>query len=396
MSAAYPPLPAANPAAGATQTWRTWLLYATLALMPLSFNVGYYLLASKKALYLSPLDPLLVPLLLLLVWDLFRGRVPHWMIPVPNAVWAAWALLSLAWVTGGSLEAWGKSALLQTTAIGLCAVWVFTHAATGAAAYRRLTLVLGASIGCCLLYALYQYSMPPGVPLPSGETGRFHGGGVTNVRLAGWYEYRGILAAQVAMFVPACVAFAALERDPALRVGAGALAALGLCVCMSGGGVIAACAGTLAVAGALLVSGKKGEAGASEASPASRGGIALDEVWKGWGAARLAGLIVASLLFFCLVVLPRLPRDHPTALRDSLSLYAQTQDGEGRTIDLPSARLRRYQAELNFLGHKEHWKKGAGAGQFQPALDPYFKPAYPKPGARTDDEAAFGLRANES
>src|SRR6185436_4945276 len=35
------------------------------------------------------------------------------------------------------------------------------------------------------------------------------------------------------------------------------------------------------------------------------------------------------------------------------------------------------------------------AGQFQQAVNGYYAPAYPKPGRRTDDEAAWGVEADE-
>lgn len=344
--------------------WRYGLALAAVALMPLSFNIGYYVLATRKPLYLSPLDLLAPVLLLVLAWDALKGRVRGWAPPLPNAALAGWALLSLAWVGSGGLTDWARGAVLQTALIGLVAVWVFRHAARDAAAFRRLAVVWGASLGVCFLYALYQYIQPAGRPLAPGETDLALAGGVTDVRVGGFYAYRGQLAAQAAMLVPACAACAVLDADPALRACAAALGALGLCVTLSGGGFLAACAGVAAVAAALALAGR----------------------------GREALLVMACTVFVAATVVPRLPRDNPKALWEALSLYASQGPGKAQR---PTARLCRTQAAWNLLRDREHWKKGVGAGQYQKTINPYYTEPYPKPGRNTDDEAAWGLDADE-
>lgn len=346
--------------------WRLWLAIA--AVLPFSFNAGYYLHPKKFPFYVAPLDLLTGPLVLLVLYGIVRKRTNDWFPPLGNLFWAGVAMASILWSDPRIFGEWARSALGQTVLVVLCAVWVFEHFIPNAAGLRRLALALGAVTGACFLYALYQYVQPEGLPLPSHETGRYFGGGVTNVRLAGWFEFRGQFAAQVAMMVPACAAFAVFEKDSALQVAAGALALLGLCVCMFGGGVLAACAGALAVAGVLLT---------------------IRGARHPLGAAALAAALILALM----VVLPRLPRDNASVLWKTVSHFTQSSEG---ALPQPSARLRRYQAAVNFLSDGNHWIAGAGAGKFQTAVNNYYHgQAYPKPGANTDDEAAFETNAHE-
>lgn len=382
--------------AKATPAWRLWLACVTVALMPLSFNLGYYLahwlpqagfqllpkglqehLLDEKPLYFSPQDPLLALWLLILAWDLFKGRLKDWLPPAPNLVWAGVAVLSFLWLPEGGRGAWFKAAFLQTALLIVCGVWIFRHIGTETRTYRKLALVLGASLGLCLLYALYQYVGPVGRPLKPGEKDLALAGGVTNVRVAGWYGYRGQLAAQVALLVPAAAAYAALGRSAEVRVAAGALAVLGLCVCLSAGGVIAASAGVLAVAAALYAARDRLHGGPLVTTPA----------WKG-------ALLVGALVLVWGVVLPRLPRDHVASLWDSLTFYRKVETPKGLREE-STARLRRHQAALKLLSKDERWKTGVGAGQFQGSVNVFYDVAYPKPGANTDDEAAFDQEADE-
>ena len=359
--------------------WRSWLACAAVALMPLSLNVGYYVLPDRKPLQLSPLDVLIGPLVLLLMWDVWRGRVRCWAPPLPNLAWAALALASYAWASGATASEWARSAVFQTTLVVLCAAWVFQHLAPDAPAHRRLALILGASLGLCVLYALYQYVQPAGLPLPSRQVGRYFGGGVTDVRVGGWYEFRGQLAAQVAMLVPAAAAFAALDRDPLVRVLAGALAALGLCVCLHGGGVLAGGVGVLVVAAALVASAWRANG--------------VGDAPREWGPARKAGAIVAGLLLVAFVILPRLPRRNHEVLLRTLSPWVQAPGQDGEVL---SARVRRAQAAWNRLLHKDCWKSGVGAGGYQSGIREFYDARhYPKPGANTDDEATFDVGAHE-
>lgn len=346
--------------------WRLWL--ACAALVPYSFNIGYYLHPKKFAFYVAPLDVLTIPLVLILLLQLVRGRMRDWLPPLGNLYWAGVAVVSILWSDPRIYGEWARSALGQTVLVVLCAVWVFEHFIPDAAGLRRLALALGAVTGACFLYALYQYVQPEGLPLPSHETGRFFGGGVTNVRLAGWFEFRGQFAAQVAMMVPACAAFAVLEKDSAVQVVSGAIALLGLCVCMYGGGVLAACTGAMAVA-AILMTVRSGS------RPVT------------------AAIVASALLVALFVVLPRLTRDNPSALWRTVSLFTHSTESSGPK---PTARLRRYQAAANFLMADSHWLNGAGAGKFQSTINSYYDSrAYPKPGANTDDEAAFDTNAHE-
>lgn len=345
--------------------WRGWLLCA--ALLPFSFNIGYYLHPKKFPFYVAPLDLLVGPLALYLLYKLMRGGLKDWLPPLGNLFWAIVALASIVWSEPRAVGEWAKSAVGQTALAMLAAVWVVRHLAPDTVWLRRAALALGAATAACVLYALYQYVQPVGLPLPTLETDRYFGGGVTNVRLAGWFSFRGQFAAQLAMLIPACVAFATFEKDSALRVGAGALAALGVCVCMFGGGVLAACAGTLAVA-ALLITLKT-------ARPFS------------------AAAIASGLLIVVVLVVPRLPRDNPQVLLRTLSLYTPAGSEGG---PLPTARLRRYQAAVNAMSDGNAWLAGAGAGKFQSTVNQYYSPsAYPKPSSNTDDEAAFDVNAHE-
>jgi hypothetical protein len=365
--------------------WRFWLVVLTVVSMPLCFNVGYYLLAGRKPLFVSPLDVLIGPLVLLLLWDIRQGRVRALDLPWPNLVWAGLALASLAWAAGVSRGEWARSAVFQTTLVVFCAVWVFRHAVADVESHRRLALALGAVLGLCLLSALYQYLQPPGQPLPSGETDRYFGGGVTDVRVGGWYALRGQLAGQIAMFVPAAVAFAALDREPFVRGVAAVLAVLGVAVCLYGGGVVAAGAGVVAVAALLLV--------APEGAPAGERAGNAGETARGWSLRRKGALVLAALLFVCVVLVPRLPRDNLRAIWSTLSPWIETEDG--KTV-VPSARLRRWQAAWNCLGHDAAWKTGVGAGGYQRAVNAFFDPrAYRRPSANTDEEEAFDREAHE-
>jgi len=77
-------------------------------------------------------------------------------------------------------------------------------------------------------------------------------------------------------------------------------------------------------------------------------------------------------------------------------LELKITDAQGQPVERPTDRLRRYQADLNLLIDRDHWRLGVGAGQFQHNVNLYYvAPYYPKPSARTDDVAAFGMEADE-
>jgi len=377
-------------------TWRVGLAVATAALLPLSFDIGPWVHPKKSAVFLAPLDLLLVPLGLLLLLEVLRGRLKDWMPPWPHVLWALIAILSLAWSAPRSLTEWGRSAVLQTTLVGLVAVWVFRNLASTPAALRRMALALGASVGACVLLTLFQYVQPSGQPAPDASGGRNFGGGVTDVRVAGWYEYRGIFAAQAAMWIPAAAAFALYEKDAAVRAAAAALAVLAACVCMSGGGLLAAGVGVLAVAAAVLVL-RDGAIRVSAAPILLMQEAPEKHGW--WNAHSRACAAVAVLLAVVCLVLPRLPRKNDQVLWRTLTLFVPVEierNGNKETLELPTARLRRYQAAINYLEQEHHWILGAGAGKYQTTIASYFDSrAYPKPGANTDNESAFDLSAHE-
>lgn len=369
---------------------RAGLLLATVALMSLSANVGPLMrdllpdslkgmlpgflkkvAETGKPLYLSPFDLLLPLMVLCLLYEILKWRVRMRSVPVPNLVLAAIAVASILWATPRDLGVWYRSAWFSTVLLAFLGVWVFRALVPGVQAYRRLALLLGGALALCVLYALYQYVQPRGRPLAPGEEDLALAGGVTDVRLGGWYAYRGHLAAQVAMLVPACAAFVALDRDPAVRYGALSLGALALCVCLSGGGYLGAGVGVLAVAAALGASNVEGR----------------------W---RRAGLAVAALLFVTTVVLPRLPRDNPQVLWRSVTLYAPVDAPEGvYPDDVTTDRLRRHQAVLNRLRQDGTWMRGVGAGNFQAGVNRYYKAPYDKPSVSTDDEAKWGTQGDE-
>lgn len=363
--------------ASSPPVWRRYLAYATVALMPISVNVES-LLAVKGPLYFSPLDFLLPVLAVLMVVDLMRRQA--WARfkapPVPGLVWAALAAASLAWSEGfpgaEPLRAWARGALIPLF-YGVAAAWVFQNLAREAGEYRRLALVLGASFGACVLIALKQYVGPVGLPYdPANPAQDLQG--ASNVRLGGWYDYRGVFGAQAALLAPAAAAFALLDKDAAVRWAAGAMALLALCVTLAAGGFLGACAGVLAVAAAY----------------------ALSRCW-------LTGLtVVAVLLAVAAVVLPRLPRQNTAALLRGVAFFATDKDDDGKTK--PTARLRRCQAALDLLAapsdprdeqSRPRWLTGVGAGSYQKHINQFYQPAYPKPGRRTDDEAAYDMEADE-
>jgi hypothetical protein len=357
--------------------WRRALAYVTVAVMPLSLNVEK-LLQFKDKHYLSPLDFLLPVLLLLLLYDLWKDRMRFPLVafrspPLPSVLWAGLVILSCTWVEGfphgDTKRDWvfGAQAALQ---FGLIGVWVFQNVAHEPAEYRKLALILGGSMGVCLLFALKQYVGPQGLPYDPANKG-LDLGGVTNVRLAGWYEYRGILGAQVAMIAPAAAAFAVFDRDSAVRAIAFGIAALSLFVTISVGGFLGAVAGIIAVAGALS---------------AAR------------GKNRMA-LIMLAFLAVIVAGMTRLPRDNAKVLIQGASLYV----GEsGQKV--PSARLKRYQASLDLLASPSdpseenstgRWFKGVGTGQYQHEVDRFYQFPYRRPNGATDDEALFDTATHE-
>jgi len=351
--------------------WRCWLV--AIALLPISVNIGPYVMPKGKELNLAPLDLLITPLMLLVLWDLLKRRERSLLPPLPNAAWAAMAMASFLWAAGFGKVEWARSAIGQTVLVGLCAVWAFRSLIPQASAYRRLTLLLGGLLSLCFLYAVYQYIQPRGLPLPSLETGRFHGGGVTDVRVGGWFDLRTELAAHVAMFVPAAAAFVALERDAMVRVFAAALGLIALCVCLYGGGVLAAGAGVLVVAGALWILPRN-----PEGSPHARW-------WALW--------LVVGLLFIAVVLLPRLPRNNDQVLVQTLSPWVKDSNGK----EVASARLRRSQAAALLLAHDQKWRAGVGSGGYRLHIKSYYNDggAYPTPGASRDEEAEFDRDTHE-
>jgi len=222
--------------------WRRGLAYVTVAAMPLAFNVEKTFHFKDKH-YLSPLYLLLPVLVLLLLYDLWRDRMRFPIVsfrtpPLASVLWATLAVVSCLWTeefpSNDTFRDW-RFGIQASVVFGLAAVWVFENIAHEPAEYRRLALILGGSVAVCLLLALRQYMGPPGLPFDPANKGQDLGG-VTNIRLGGWYEYRGILGAQVALIAPAAAAFAVLDRDSAVRAIAFGVAALSLFVTLSAGG----------------------------------------------------------------------------------------------------------------------------------------------------------------
>src|ERR1019366_2388141 len=131
-------------------------------------------------------------------------------------------------------------------------------------------------------------------------------------RLGGWYDYRGVLGAQVALLAPAAAAFALKDKDNAVRACAGVIVLIALCVTLAAGGFLGACAGIIAVAGACIVRGDKRHLRAGLA--------ALLTLWVLVGA-----------------ILPRLPRQNTAVLLRGVALFADV-DADGNKK--PTARLR--------------------------------------------------------
>ena len=355
--------------------WRRCLAYVAVATMPLSVNVERFLPSVKGPLYFSPLDFLLPILAMLMLADLLakrpwaRFRCP----PLAAILWAGLAVASCLWSEGfpgaEALKTCARGAL-NPVFFGVVAAWVFQNIAADVAECRRLAVVLGGSFAVCALLALKQYAGPVGLPYDPFEPARDLQG-VSNIRLGGWYDFRGVFGAQAALLVPAAAAFALLDPDAAVRWAAGTLAVLALCVTLAAGGFIGACAGVAAVAVAFAVS-------------------------RNW----LTGLTALMILLAVVaVVLPRLPRQNTAVLSRGLAFFA---DDQGETK--PTARLRRYQAALDLLAAPSnpqdekstpYWVTGVGAGQYQKKINQFYQPAYPKPGRRTDDEAAYDMEADE-
>ena len=373
------PAPSSSPAFSAPPLWRRWLAYATVALMPLSINYERVAGLRKRPLNLSPLDFLLPILAVFMATDLLQRR--PWarvkIPPLPAILWAAVAVLSYFWLQGGAaaFDDW-KPAAANPLLVVMLSAWVFANLANDAAEYRRLALILCGSFGVCVLYAFYQYIGPVGKPAMTSIWTAREQGGVTNMCLGGWYDNRMLFGAQAAMLVPAAAAFVALDEDPLVKALAGALGALALSVTLAAGGFLAALAGILAVAAVCVISGRY------------LSGLSL-----------LAGVIAMA------IVLPSLPakRNNVGTLERGLALYAKTDPAKDEKRSTP--RLRRYQAALDFLASHRvpmndstlpNWILGGGAGRYTAKTNDFYdNEFYPKPGAKTDNEAMFDIEQHE-
>lgn len=359
--------------------WRRILAYATMALMPISANIEKYIKQEKPHPdYKGPLDVLLPVLLLFLVGDFFlkRERLRFKLPPIPVILWTFLAAASCLWI-GYADEPSQRSAEIKdalksvanVALFGLAGVWVFQNAGTGPRDYRRMALILGASFCVCLLIAMKQYFGPAGIPYdPDNKLQAL--GGATNLRVAGWYDYRAAFGSHVALLAPAAAAFVLCDENMIVRWIAGLFGVAALCVTLAAGGFIGACAGIIAVACAYGLSGR-------------------------WMTALLA---LAILLGIASVVLPRLPRKNPEILLRNISLNTEVDDNGNRK---PTARVRRYQAAVDLLAAPSRpigeappfWLRGAGIGRYQSTIGRFYNP--PRPVVRTDDEAAFDADADE-
>jgi len=358
--------------------WRRYLAYATVALMPLSANIEKYIKQEKaQPDYKGPLDLLLPLLAILFVGDLLmnRDRVRFKFPPVPMVLWtllAAASCFAIDKFPGDGTLMPALKAVANVALFGLAGVWVFQNAGNGPGDYRRMALILGASFSVCLLIAIKQYFGPVGIPFDPENPAKDLGG-ATNMRVAGWYDFRAAFGSQVALLVPAAAAFALCDESKIVRWLAGVFVVAALCVTLAAGGFIGACAGVIAVACAFGLSGR-------------------------WMTALLA---IAILLGVASIVLPRLPRKNPDVLLRNVSLFAEDSKGRKR----PTPRLRRYQAAVDLYGaprdahiegSPEIWLRGVGIGKYQGQINRFYdSEAYPKPGMATDDEIAFDMDADE-
>ena len=363
-------LPAGPPA------WRLYLIRATVFLMPLSVNLERLSGPLKRPWYLSPFDLLLPLLVVLLVVDLLQRRawVRFKCPPLPTLLWAALALVSCLWIAdfphGATWGDWVRGAANPLLVV-LLPVWVFLNVSRDPAEYRRLALLLGASFLLCVAWAVVQFAGPQGLPFdPATPTQDLHG--ASNLRVAGWYDFRALFGAQVALLVPAAAAFALLDPNRLVRMAAGALCVAALCVTLASGGLLAACAGVVAV-------------------------VAACAVQRGYWIRALLALAVATVVLG--IILPHLPRRNPTAVLRGLSAYADVQDKKK-----PTAHLRRYQAALDLLAAPSdprnaastpNWVRGVGAGRYQERIGEFYQPPYDKPSARTDAEAQADMETHE-
>lgn len=359
--------------------WRRALAYVTVAVMPVAINVEK-ILHYKDKRYLSPLDFLLPLLLLVTLYDGWsqRKRPPEQRTfgfpPIPGLLWAGLALLSCLWITNfphdDSLNSWLRG-IQGALIFGLLAVWVFQNLAPDPIEYRRLCLILGASAGVCLLLALRQYVGPIGLPFDPRDKDQDLGG-VSNIRLGGWYQFRGTLGALTALIAPAAAAYAVLDRDSAVRSIAFCVSGLSLLLSLSAGGMLGAVAGIIAVTAALAAV-------------------------RHWRAALYT---LAFLVVIVTVLLPKLPRKNVESVLEGVTLYVS--DVNNKIV--PGARLRRYQAVVNLLNglsdpfdlnSTPNWKRGVGSGQYQARLANFYYGPYEKPSISTDDEASFGIYVDE-
>ncbi len=368
--------------ASSLPAWRRWLAYITVATMAINWNVEK-LLHFKDKHYLSPLMPLLLILVPLTIYDaITRGRradpKSFSFPPLPSLIWAALAMISCLWIAkfpgGETGKAWLRGAQASVV-FGLLAVWVFQNIARSPAEFRKLALIVGVSAAVCLLIALRQYVGPIGLPYDPRHKDQDLLG-ASNIRLGGWYDFRGTLGALTAMIAPAAAAYAILDRDSAVRSISFCVAGLSLLVTLFAGGFIGATAGIVAVIGALVAV-------------------------RSWRAALMA---LVFLLFIISVMLPRLPRNNPQAITEGVALYVNDPATEADAAKVPSARLRRYQAVTDLLtartdpmdlNSKPNWHKGVGCGQYQSKVNGFYQAPYDKPGSTTDDEAAFGIYVDE-
>src|ERR1043165_4583736 len=315
--------PSAVTADAVPPAWRRWLAYVAVALMPISINIERIRGELKRPDYYGPFDVLLPVLALFMLFDLFqRASWARLKFPAPaTIIWAILGLVSYFWLLGGkeAIPDW-RNAALNPLVVVMISSWVFSNITNDPGEFRKLALILCASFGICVLWALYQYMGPVGVPYRHGDPSTLNTG-ATNMRIGGWYDNRMLFGAQAAMFVPAAAAFAAFDKDPLVKVLAAAMAIVALSVAMAVGGFIGAIAGIVAVAGACI------------AVRNYSGGFAL----------------FGGVLILVAFVLPHLPakRSNGATLARGLALFVKPDENKDEMI--PSPRLRRYQAALDFL-----------------------------------------------
>ena len=338
------------------------LLYACAAVFPIArgFELSGLLGTGATSVQLTAADFLAWPAAIYIVAlraareGIGAIRLP----PLPAIVFLAVGLLGFFSLGNflpalGPMEAgrqekmfWAKE-IFKMSEIFLAVPAAFLNAGMDTARARRMAIVFFASSSAIILHALVQHLMPVSA--------------VSDFRLGSLFGDRNAYGVFLAVAVPAMAAFALEERRGWIAAAAATAAAIGLLTLTSGAAAIGLTAGFLAAA-------------AMSGDPR--------------GSRALAVFLLAAFLF-----VPLMPRNNPALMWTSLRPF-KAAPGRGEEESKPSARLRGAMAALNML--KERPVRGVGLGNYQKRITPFYdNDAYPKPGGRTDAEAAFDTDSDE-